>query len=57
MDRWFNGSGQIVEYETIIEVIKAHSVLQGSVYVGTDSHLVKKECIFSTAICLHGTLG
>jgi hypothetical protein len=54
MDRWFNGSGQIVEYETIIEVIKAHSVLQGSVYVGTDSHLVKKECIFSTAICLHG---
>lgn len=54
MDRWFNGSGQLVEYTTIIKDIKRHSELQGLVYIGTDSHLVKKECIFSTAICLHG---
>lgn len=54
MDRWFNGSGQLVDYETIISDIKSHSSLRGSVYIGTDSHLVKKECIFSTAICLHG---
>ena len=54
MERWFNGSGQMITYEKIIENIKQHSDLNGSVYIGTDSHLVKRDCIFSTAICLHG---
>tara|TARA_Y100001973_G_C5184918_1_gene327208 strand:- start:298 stop:768 length:471 start_codon:yes stop_codon:yes gene_type:complete len=54
MERWFSGAGQLVDYDAIMADIKLHSELQGSVYIGTDSHLIKSECVFSTAICLHG---
>ena len=54
MDNWFNGSNQHVSFEDIAVNIQNHSKKGGTVYIGTDSQIVKKECIFSTAIVLHG---
>mgnify|MGYP005816624717 CR=1 FL=1 len=54
MDNWFNGSSQHVSFEDIAVNIQNHSKKGGTVYIGTDSQIVKKECIFSTAIVLHG---
>ena len=54
MDFWSNGSHKKTTYEDILKEIEEHSSKEGQVYIGTDSHIVKKECIYSTAICLHG---
>ena len=54
MDLWSNGSHEKTAYEEILKEIEEHSSKEGQVYIGTDSHIVKKECIYSTAICLHG---
>ena len=54
MIRWFNGSGKTVTFEDIAVDIKKHAKVNGTVYIGTDSQVIKNECIFSTAICLHG---
>jgi predicted RNase H-related nuclease YkuK (DUF458 family) len=49
---WRTGSGDAISFEEIAELIKKHSELNGRVYVGSDSFLHKKQCTFSTAICL-----
>jgi predicted RNase H-related nuclease YkuK (DUF458 family) len=52
--QWFTGSGQQIEFDEILYIIKEHCYLNGKVYVGTDSFVKKRDCIFSSAICLYG---
>ena len=54
MENWYTGSGQKIKFKEIIEIIKKHSEQAGRISVGTDSHIKKKNCIFSSAICLYG---
>ena len=54
MDRWFNGSNKYVSFEDIAVDIQNHSKNGGTVYIGTDSQIIRNQCIFSTAIVLHG---
>ena len=54
MSDWRTGSGHAIVFEEIIQIIKKHSKQNGRLSVGTDSHIKKKDCIFSTAICLYG---
>jgi predicted RNase H-related nuclease YkuK (DUF458 family) len=52
MSEWFSGSGERVPFEDILTFVEQHSSRNGIVYVGCDSFLQKRVCIFSTAICL-----
>jgi len=51
---WNTGSKDIIDFNDIIEHIKKHTLLNGTIYIGTDSFFIKNKCIFSTAICLYG---
>ena len=51
---WNTGSKDIIDFNDIIEQIKKHTLLNGTVYIGTDSFFIKNKCIFATAICLYG---
>jgi predicted RNase H-related nuclease YkuK (DUF458 family) len=53
-DNWYNGSGKSVKFADVLADIKTHSRKEGTIFIGTDNQVIKKECIFSTAICLHG---
>tara|TARA_R100000008_G_C3486667_1_gene116578 strand:- start:151 stop:621 length:471 start_codon:yes stop_codon:yes gene_type:complete len=57
MSEWFSGSGEVISFEDIVEIVKEHSESNGVVYVGSDSFLHKKQCVFSTAICLREAQG
>ena len=54
MSAWYTGSGQNISFEDMLSIVEKHSENNGTVYVGTDSMLRKRRCIFCTAICLHG---
>ena len=54
MKNWFTGSGEEVSINDIVYQIKEHSFMNGTTYIGTDSFFKKRECNFSTAICLYG---
>tara|TARA_R100001594_G_scaffold146677_1_gene198408 strand:- start:11 stop:481 length:471 start_codon:yes stop_codon:yes gene_type:complete len=54
MDKWYNGAGNIAMFADVVADIKNHANINGKVYIGTDSQVIKEQCIFSTAICLHG---
>lgn len=54
MNNWYNGSRIETSFTDIVVDIKNHANLGGKVYIGTDSQVIKNQCIFSTAICLHG---
>ena len=54
MVTWYTGEGYEFKYQDIIDIINQHTLSGGTVYIGTDSFLTKKECVFATAICLHG---
>jgi predicted RNase H-related nuclease YkuK (DUF458 family) len=54
MVQWFTGTGKEVGFDDIVYQIKEHTFINGTVYVGSDSFFKKQDCIFSTAICLHG---
>ena len=54
MVEWFNGANRAFIFTDIIADIKNHAEKKGTVFIGTDSQIIKSECIFSTAICLHG---
>ena len=54
MDKWYKGSGDTTAFANIVVDIKNHANINGKVYIGTDSQVIKEECVFSTAICLHG---
>ena len=51
---WNTGSNNTITFNNILEQIKKHTTLNGTVYIGTDSFFIKDNCIFSTAICLYG---
>ena len=48
---WNTGSNTTTTFSNILEQIKKHTILNGTVYIGTDSFFIKDNCIFSTAIC------
>ena len=50
---WNTGSKDIIEFNDIIVQIKKHTLLNGTIYIGTDSFFIKNKCIFATAICLY----
>ena len=52
MNNWHTGSGESITFDEIVDIIKEHSKRNGNVFVGTDSFVQKKKCIFSTAIAL-----
>jgi len=54
---WRTGTGEVVGYDEIVIDIKKHVTQGGSIYIGTDSFMEKRRCIFATAICLHGANG
>ena len=54
MNHWYTGIGKQIEFDDIIYQIKEHAYINGTVYIGTDSFFKKRECIFSTAVCLYG---
>ena len=51
---WNTGSNDSITFSNIIEQIKKHTLLNGTIYIGTDSFFIKNDCIFATAICLYG---
>ena len=51
---WYTGNNNNITFNDIIEQIKKHTLLKGTVYIGTDSFFIKDDCIFATAICLYG---
>ena len=52
--KWFTGSGDKLEFKEIKLLVEKHTKDNGSISVGSDSFIRKRECIFSTAICLYG---
>lgn len=54
MNKWVSGTNKSIMFADVVADIKNHANINGKVYIGTDSQVIKKECIFSTAICLHG---
>ena len=51
---WNTGSNDNITFNDIIEQIRKHTLLNGTIYIGTDSFFIKNKCIFATAICLYG---
>ena len=51
---WNTGTNDNITFNDIIEQIKKHTLLNGTIYLGTDSFFIKNKCIFATAICLYG---
>tara|TARA_R100000152_G_C6743283_1_gene167007 strand:- start:658 stop:1149 length:492 start_codon:yes stop_codon:yes gene_type:complete len=54
MLEWFTGSGVPITFDDIMKKVENHIKNDGTVFIGTDSQIIKDECIFSSAICLHG---
>ena len=54
MKKWFTGNGNEISFDQILDIIKEHSLEEGTVYIGSDSMLNKGKCVFCTAICLLG---
>jgi predicted RNase H-related nuclease YkuK (DUF458 family) len=57
MSKWVTGSGEIISFEEIVDIILQHRDNNGKISVGTDSFIKKQDCIFSLAICLYGADG
>jgi len=49
-----NKCNKVLSYSEVVQEIKGHVSRNGSIYIGTDSFIEKKRCVFATAICLHG---
>jgi predicted RNase H-related nuclease YkuK (DUF458 family) len=54
MKKWYTGAGERISFEEILEIIKEHSDEEGTIYIGSDSMIQKRKCVFCTAICLLG---
>ena len=54
---WTSGAGDEYGFNSVCEDIKNHLANNGKIFIGTDSFLTGKQCIFATAICLHGATG
>jgi len=57
MSKWFTGAGESIEFDEIVAIVKNHAKADGTIYVGSDSFLHKRECVFSSAICLRNAEG
>lgn len=57
MLEWFCGSGIGISYSEILDLAREHTRKNGTIFIGTDSNVERKECVFSTVICLHGSEG
>lgn len=55
--KWVSGAGETYDFSYITKCIRAHVDLDGQIFVGSDSFLTGNECVFATAICLHGAIG
>jgi len=55
--KWISGSGDTHNFTHIDKCIREHVDLGGQIFVGSDSFLTGDECVFATAICLHGATG
>jgi uncharacterized protein len=51
---WASGSGESYEFKKVCESIRDHIANNGKLFIGTDSFITGRQCIFATAICLHG---
>ena len=51
---WHFGSGKSVTFEEVLKEIIVYSTGNGIVFIGCDSQIIRGDCIFSTAICMHG---
>ena len=54
MKRWYTGSGHSTTIENIHNTIKQYSKKNGKVYIGSDSFIQKKLCLFAqffTILC------
>lgn len=55
-DNWFTGSGDPISFSDLMDRIDGYILEGGRVFIGTDSQIKSDQCIFVTAICLHGKL-
>ena len=53
---WYTGTNQHVTFDDITDIVASHYAVGGTIYVGTDSHVQQKKCVFSTSICLLGNI-
>jgi predicted RNase H-related nuclease YkuK (DUF458 family) len=53
-DRWFTGDHKETTLEHILLDVKQHTNNSGKIYVGSDSFVHKKNCVFCCVIVLHG---
>ena len=53
---WHTGSGDQISISAIMSEIEEYIADGGKIFIGTDSQLRSTECVFVTAICLHGNL-
>jgi len=51
---WITGNGKETNFYDITQKIKSHNSRKGQVIVGTDSHVRKNQCTFTTTIVLLG---
>ncbi len=55
--KWISGTGEAHDFPHIVSCIKDHVHNDGKLFVGTDSFITGDECVFATAVCLHGANG
>jgi len=55
--KWISGNGDTHDFFHIVKCIKTHVQNDGKIFVGTDSFVTGDDCVFATAICLHGASG
>ena len=56
-NRWHTGDGFPVSFDNILEEINTYISTGGKIFIGTDSQIKSKNCLFVTAICLHSNSG
>ena len=54
-DTWFDSDGNEFELSQVFDSIKDYISQGGTVYVGTDSMLFSRNCIYATVICMHNS--
>ena len=54
MSNWYSGAGEAGDESSLSEAVSLHLKNNGKIFVGSDSMIRGCECIFASAICLHG---
>jgi predicted RNase H-related nuclease YkuK (DUF458 family) len=50
---WYTASGNLIDFDIILSELKRHNNMGWDVFVGTDSFIIKQECVVATAVCLY----